>query len=134
MIRSLLCSGVDGFVEDLYPHIFNVFYELKTSVTGRHRLDTYVACSQSKFPWCRLQKQKPNLMETFIGTDTASVELFFNIFITGIEKFVIPWDQRLYSPVAELWRLGLELLCYTHLRLPVIFKTLTLTRQELLEV
>ena len=35
----------------------------------------------------------PNLMERSIGTDTASVELFFNIFTSGIETFVIPWDQ-----------------------------------------
>ena len=34
----------------------------------------------------------PNLTETFIGTDTASVELFYNIFTSGIETFIIPWD------------------------------------------
>ena len=39
---------------------------------------------------------KPNLMESFIGTDTASVELFFNIFTSRIETFVIPWNQLLY--------------------------------------
>jgi hypothetical protein len=26
-----------------------------------------------------------------------SVQLFFNIFATGIETFVIPWDQLLYT-------------------------------------
>ena len=31
-------------------------------------------------------------MERFIGTDTARVEIFFNIFTSGIETFVIPWD------------------------------------------
>ena len=35
-------------------------------------------------------------MERFTGTDTASVELFFIIFTSGIETFVIPWDQLLY--------------------------------------
>jgi hypothetical protein len=33
---------------------------------------------------------KHNFMEMFIATDTASVQLFFNIFATGIETFVIP--------------------------------------------
>ena len=35
-------------------------------------------------------------MERFLGTDIASAELFFNIFTSGIETFVIPWDQLLY--------------------------------------
>ena len=35
-------------------------------------------------------------MEIFIGIDTASVVLFFNIFTYGIETFVILWDQSLY--------------------------------------
>ena len=39
-------------------------------------------------------------MVIFIGTDTASVKLFFNIFISEIETFVIPWDQILY-PVSK---------------------------------
>jgi hypothetical protein len=34
-------------------------------------------------------------MEIFIATVTASVQIFFNIFATGIETFVIPWDQLL---------------------------------------
>jgi hypothetical protein len=50
-------------------------------------------------------------MEIFIATDTASVQLFFNVFATGIETFVIPWDQRLNTCVAEVCRLGLEPLC-----------------------
>ena len=95
---------------------------------------TYVARPQSKFPCGRLQKQNPNLMETFIGTDTVSVELFFSIFTSGIETFVIPWDQLLYPCVVEVYCLGLEPLCDTHLRLSVILKALTLTGQEFLEV
>jgi hypothetical protein len=39
-------------------------------------------------------------MEIFIATDTAIVQLFFNIFTTGIETFVIPWDQILLRRVA----------------------------------
>jgi hypothetical protein len=41
-------------------------------------------------------------MEIFIATDTASVELFFNIFATGIETFVVPWDQLLNTCVEEV--------------------------------
>ena len=41
-------------------------------------------------------------MERFIGTDTASVELFFHIFISGIETSVIPWDQHYYPKLAAL--------------------------------
>ena len=73
-------------------------------------------------------------MERFIGTDTASVELFFNILFTGIETFVIPWDQFMYPCVVDVCRLGLKPLCDTHVRLSVILKTLTLTGQEYLEV
>jgi hypothetical protein len=73
-------------------------------------------------------------METFIATDTASVQLFFNIFAIGIETFVIPWEQLLNTCVAEVCRLGLEPLCDNHLRLSVILKTLMLTGQEFLEV
>ena len=73
-------------------------------------------------------------MERFIGTDTASVELFFNIFTSRTEIFVIPWDQGLYPCVVEVCSLGLEPLCDTYLRLSVILKTLTLTGQEFLEV
>jgi hypothetical protein len=36
-------------------------------------------------------------MEIFIATDTASVQLFVNIFATGTETFVILWDQLLYT-------------------------------------
>ena len=56
-------------------------------------------------------------MERFYGTDTASVELFFNVFTSGIETFVIPWDQFLYSFVVEVCRLGLKPLCDTQLHL-----------------
>jgi hypothetical protein len=69
-------------------------------------------------------------MEIFIATDTASVQLFFNIFATGIETFVIPWDQFLNTCVVEVCCLGLEPLCDNHLRLSVILKTL----MEFLEV
>jgi hypothetical protein len=54
-------------------------------------------------------------MEIFIAADTASVQLFFNIFATGIETFVIPWDQLLNTCVVEVCRLGLEPLCDNHL-------------------
>ena len=72
-------------------------------------------------------------MERFIRTDTASVELFFTIFISGIEIFVIPWDQLLY-PVSQKsapwnWNYG-----DNHLRLIAIPKTLTLSGQAFLEV
>ena len=54
-------------------------------------------------------------MDKFIETHTASVELFFNIFTSGIEIFVITWDQLLYPCVVEVCRLGLEELCDAHL-------------------
>ena len=69
--------------------------------------------------------KKPNLMERFIVTDTASIELFFNIFISGIEAFIIPWDQLLYPCVVAVYRLGLELLCNTHLVSRVLLKICT---------
>jgi hypothetical protein len=56
----------------------------------------YEAHPQSTFPWGRVQKRN-TCMEIFIATDTPSVQLFFNIFATGIETFVIPWDQLLYT-------------------------------------
>ena len=34
------------------------------------------------------RETKPNLIQGLIGTDTASVELFFNIFTSGIETFI----------------------------------------------
>jgi hypothetical protein len=73
-------------------------------------------------------------MEIFIATDTASVQLFSNIIATGIDAFVIPWDQLLNTCVIEVCRLGLEPLCDNHLRLSVILKMLTLTGQEFLGV
>jgi hypothetical protein len=69
-------------------------------------------------------------MEIFIATDSASVQLIFNIFATGIETFVIPWDQLLNTCVVDVCRLGLEPLCDNHIRLSVILKTLMLTGQE----
>ena len=58
-------------------------------------------------------KRKPNFIERFPGTDTASFEIFFNIFSSGIETFVIPWDQRLYPYVVKICRLGLKPLYVT---------------------
>ena len=71
-------------------------------------------------------------MERLIGTDTASVELFFNIFTFGIETFVIPWDKLFYPCDVEVCHLGLEPLCDTHLCPSVILEMLT--RKEFLEV
>ena len=62
---------------------------------------------QSKYSWGRLQKQN-NFMYRFIGTYTASVVLFFNIFASGIETFVIPRDQLLFPCVVGVCCLGLE--------------------------
>jgi hypothetical protein len=45
---------------------------------------------------------KRNFMAIFIATDTASVQLFFNVFATGNETFVIPWDQLLNTCVLEV--------------------------------
>jgi hypothetical protein len=53
-------------------------------------------------------------MEIFIATDTASVQLFINIFATGIVTFAIPWDQLLNTCVVEVCRLGFEPLCDNH--------------------
>ena len=65
-------------------------------------------------------------MERFIGTDTARVELFFNIFTyTGIETYVIPWDQLLYPSFVEVCGLELELLCDTHLISRVLLQIFT---------
>jgi hypothetical protein len=60
---------------------------------------------------------KQNFMEIFIATDIASVQLFFNIFATGIETHVIPWDQLLNTCVVEVCRLGFEPLGDNHLHL-----------------
>jgi hypothetical protein len=69
-------------------------------------------------------------MDIFIAADTASVQLFFNIFATGIETLVIPWDQLLNTCAVEVCRLVFEPLCDNHLRLSVILTTL----MEFLEV
>ena len=53
-------------------------------------------------------------MERLIGTDTASVVLFFNVLTSGIEILIIPWDQLFYPCIKEVSRLGLEPLCDTH--------------------
>ena len=74
-------------------------------------ISKYIAYPQSKINWGRLRKQN-HLTERFIGTDTG-FELFFNIFTSGIETFVMPWDQVLYSCVVEVCRLGLESVCHT---------------------
>ena len=75
---------------------------------------------------------KPSLMQKFIGTDSARVELFFSIFTSGIETFVIQWDLLLYTCVVQVCRPKLELLCDTYP--PVILKTMKLTVQKFLEV
>ena len=67
----------------------------------------YLARSQSKFLW-GFTEINPNLMGRFILTDTASVELFFNIFTSGIKITVIPWDQLLYPCIVKVCCLGLE--------------------------
>ena len=54
-------------------------------------------------------------MERFIRTDTAGVELLLNLFTYGIEAFVIPWDFCILC--VDVYLLGLESLCDTHLRL-----------------
>ena len=48
----------------------------------------YEARPESKFPLDSFTETKPNIIERFIGTDTASVELFFNIFSFTVETFV----------------------------------------------
>ena len=70
-------------------------------------------------------------MEILTGTDTASVELFFNIFTSGIETLVIPWDQLLNPCVAEVCRLGLQPLFDIHLL--QIFNVLIYVIYELYE-
>ena len=72
-------------------------------------------------------------METFIGTDTESFVLYFNIFTTGIETFVIPWYQLLY-PVSQKSAAWDWNDCDTHLRLSAILKMLTLIEQDFFEV
>jgi hypothetical protein len=59
----------------------------------------YEAHPQSKFPWGRVQKQNTIAWKYLLQQiqQAASVQLFSNIFATGIETFVIPWDQLLYT-------------------------------------
>ena len=93
--------------------------ELGTPAVGGERI---TACATRPPSFTEIN---PNLKERFIVTDTASVELFFNIFTSGIETFVIPWDQLVYPCVVEVCRLGLEPLCDTHIHLSVILRTMT---------
>ena len=44
----------------------------------------------------------------YIGTDTGSVEQFFNIFTTRIKIFVITWEPSFKTCVVEVCRLGLK--------------------------
>jgi hypothetical protein len=114
---------------------------MKILLFKKHRCDTSIFLLNSLEPDIRGSSTKKFSLgpftETkhrkFIATDTASVQLFFNIFATGIETFVIPWEQLLNTCAVEVCRLGLELLCDNHLRLSVILKTLTLTGLEFLE-
>ena len=66
-----------------------------------------------KYALSAFTETKLNLMERFMREDTASCELFFNIFTSGVDTTVIPWDQRLYCSVVEVCRLGLETMCDT---------------------
>ena len=65
----------------------------------------YVASPQRNFPGA-IYRNKTNLMEEFIRTDIAPVELFFNIHLQN-------WDichtvgPISYSRVVEVCRLGL---------------------------
>ena len=93
-----ICTGLGGLLLGLTKENL----ELPQLLYARHVLGLFT-------------QTKSNLIERFIGTDTASVELFFNIFISGTETFVIPWNQILYLCVVEVCRLGLEPLCDTHL-------------------
>ncbi|KDR23599.1 hypothetical protein L798_14492 [Zootermopsis nevadensis] len=54
-----------------------------------------------------------NFTEIFISTDTASVQLFFSIFATGIETFVIPWGQVLNSWDSESMVVGCYRECFS---------------------
>ena len=47
-------------------------------------------------------------METFIGTDTASIELLFSILTSGTETSVVPWDQLLYACIVDVCRLRMS--------------------------
>ena len=72
-------------------------------------------------------------MEIFIRIHTECVELFFNIFTSGIETFVTPWDQLLY-PVSykfSVWDCNHSDI---HFRCSIILKTLMLTGQEFREM
>ena len=71
-------------------------------------------------------------MERFIGTDIASVGLFFNIFTTGIETYSISYRGTTFvSLCRRSLPPGIEttILWDTDLRLSVILKTLTLIEQ-----
>ena len=96
-------------------------------------MDIYETRPQSKFSLEPFTERKPTLIERFIGR-AAIVVLFFNVFNSGIEKFVVPWINFFYPCVVEVCRLGLEPLYDTHLRLTVILKTLTLAGQKFLEM
>ena len=93
-----ICTGLGGLLLGLTKENL----ELPQLLYARHVLGLFT-------------QTKSNLIERFIGTDTASVELFFNIFISGTETFVIPWNQILYPCEVAVCRLGLEPLCDTHL-------------------
>jgi hypothetical protein len=69
------------------------------SITKSNSLRQGKKCFDSLGPFT---ETKHNFKEIFIATDTASVQLFFNIFATGIETFVILWDQLLNTCVVEV--------------------------------
>ena len=67
-------------------------------------------------------------MEIFIGTDTAKVELLFNIFTTEFETFVMHTVGPRFVSCVWDWNHS-----DNHLGFSVILKTLTLTGQGFLE-
>ncbi|KAJ4449147.1 hypothetical protein ANN_00542 [Periplaneta americana] len=102
-------------IEHLLQYLRKSWYILKydedleseTLKSGRSRTATSPASSamvleesttspQKSATQCARETWNENTisLEKFIGTDTAFVELLFNIFPTGIETFVILWDRR----------------------------------------
>jgi hypothetical protein len=69
-------------------------WEMATFV---RKLLNYEAHPQSKFPWGRVQKQNTIAWKYLLQQIQQVFSFFSNIFVTGIETFVIPWDQLLYT-------------------------------------
>jgi hypothetical protein len=95
----------------LRPRIFEIMYRgehlnerIRRRITEANRVTWLVivhahqqirGASTKYVSLAPFSETKHNFMEIFIATDTAIVQQFFNIFTTGIETFVIPWDQIL---------------------------------------